>query len=104
MVIQQRDLSGIMAKIRSCDDPINFPKTVIFCPQKRTVCDVYDHLKSAAKSASFINVYHASLSDETKEHVYHSFSCVGSQLRCLISTVAFGMVSKRHFNLFVRCL
>ena len=43
-------------------------------------------------SDTWISVYHASLSDETKEHVYNLFSYVGSELRCVIWTVAFGMV------------
>ena len=56
---------------------------------------MYDQLKSVAKSDTRISVYHASLSDETKEHVY-KFSHVGSELRCVVSTVTFGMVRVRQ--------
>ena len=59
---------------------------------------MYDQLKSVAKSDTWISVYHASLSDETKEHVYNLFSRVGSELRCVISTVAFGMVRVRQIT------
>ena len=70
----------------------SFSKTLVFCKQKRTVCDVYFHLKHAVKSTKFVTMYHASLSSETRYHVSSVFSSVESQLRCLVSTIAFGMV------------
>ncbi len=93
-LFQQRDFSGILAKMKACSDNLtSFPKTLIFCKQKKTVCDVYFHLRHMLKSASLLAVYHASLSAETKEHVSSLFSSTDSQLRCLVSTIAFGMVS-----------
>ena len=89
-----REISLVLAKMKSCCNPLSFPKTIIFCRQKRTVCDVYDHITRSLKCKSLVTVYHASLSAETKEHVYHSFCGERSQLRCLVSTVAFGMVRR----------
>ncbi len=66
-------------------------KTVIFL---QTVCDVLFHLRQAMKSDSFSTMYHASLNDETKEQVFTTFSSSDSQLRCIVSTVAWhGKVS-----------
>ena len=42
-------------------------------------------------------MYHASLSDETKKHVFSMFASSRSSLRCLVSTIAFGMVSLAFF-------
>ena len=44
-------------------------------------------------------MYHASLSEETEEHImYKSFSCAGSELRYVVSTVAFGMVRMKQIR------
>lgn len=95
---EQRDLSGILGKMKICvnDDAVAFPKTLIFCKHKRTVCDVLFHLRRAVKSSEFVTMYHASLSEETKQHVFSVFSSAHSQLRCLVSTIAFGMVGFLH--------
>ena len=50
---------------------------------------MYQYLKISSKSA-YVTMYHASISDETKEHVYTSF--VSGRLCVLVSTIAFGMV------------
>ena len=50
---------------------------------------MYQFLKDAVKPSSYVTMYHASISDETKEAVYADF--VSGNL-CLVSTNALGMV------------
>lgn len=47
-------------------------------------------MKCAAKAPACVTMYHASLSDETKEAIYSKF--VSGNLCCVVSTIAFGMV------------
>lgn len=54
---------------------------------------MYYFLRKAAGSASAVSMYHATLSEETKSHIYHTFSAPDSPIRFLCATVAFGMVS-----------
>ena len=86
----QRDLSGVAASLKACSDPHLYPKTVIFCGRKEVICNVYQYLKVAAKLPYYVTMYHASISDETKEAVYSDF--VSGRVCCLVSTIAFGMV------------
>ena len=88
-------MSGVTASLRSCSDPHQYPKTVIFCKRKETVCAVYEYLKVASKS-SYVTMYHASISDETKDAVYSAF--VSGRLCCLVSTIAFGMVGSSYMG------
>ena len=37
-------------------------------------------------------MYHASLTERSKREIYIRFSSRSSQLRCLVATIAFGMV------------
>ena len=71
-------------------------RRVIFCKRKETVSAVYEYLKVVSKS-SYVTMYHASISDETKEAVYSAF--VSGCLYCLVSTIAFGMVG----SLYMAC-
>ena len=77
------------ASLRTFSDPRTHPKTVIFCKRTELDCNVYQYLKVSLKSA-YVTMYHASKSDETKEHVYASF--VSGCLCVLVSTIAFGVV------------
>ena len=92
-------MSGIAARLQTCSDPHTFPKTVIFCKRKQTVCSVYQYLKVASKASEYVTMYHASLSDETKEAVYSSY--VSGRICCLVSTIAFGMVGWSSMYLFL---
>ena len=42
-------------------------------------------------------MYHASLTKETRQHIYRLYCDPGSQLRRVIATIAFGMVSALMF-------
>ena len=55
---------------------------------------IYQFLRKVAKSRSYVSMFHASLTEETKRAVYDDFTSHSSQLRCLVGTIAFGMVSK----------
>ena len=66
-------MSGVAASLKACSDPHLYPKTVIFCGRKEVICNVYQYLKVAAKLPYYVTMYHASISDETKEAVYSDF-------------------------------
>lgn len=50
---------------------------------------VYHFLQEAALKQCYLGMYHANLTSNTKSIVYQSFR---GTLRCLVVTVAFGMV------------
>ena len=97
----QRDLSGLISKLQTCASPRDIPKTVIFCRRKDMVAVLYKHLRSCSKIPDSVSMFHASLTDETKKSIYSTFTSSSSTLRCLISSIAFGMVSTvsiiKHF-------
>ena len=68
----------------------SLPKTVIFCSKKKTVSSVHRFLHCSDRSS--VTMYHASLTEQTKKAVYDEFSKPASYIRCLVSTLAFGMV------------
>ena len=51
---------------------------------------IYTYLSCYQKDG--IGMYHASLTKETRQHTYRLYRDPGSQLRCIIATIAFGMV------------
>ena len=61
-------------------------------PTKNTACKVYSLLAKAAANREYVNMYHASLTSDTKGKLYSDFKGQ-TQLCCLVATVAFGMVS-----------
>ena len=73
--------------------PEKFPKTLIFCKTKMQCVKVYGMLCSMSAHKGIVSMYHATLSEETKVHLYRHFSAIQSALRCLVCTVAFGIVS-----------
>lgn len=79
-------------KVKGSLDPL--PKMVIYCQTKELSVSLHRLLRINASSA--VAVYHASLTEETKKAVYEEFCHPGSQIRCLIATVAFGLVSFHH--------
>ena len=95
----QRDLAGFASKMSECLAPETFPKTQIFCSTKSLACQILTFFKCNNVQGSFINMYHASLSEETKKAIYELFASPLSPLRCLVSTVAFGMVRQCNIHI-----
>ena len=84
----QKDLGGVCSRL-SVPDPLDFPKTIIFV---QTKVIAFSLLKAATLSVpSRVDMYHASNTERTKAQVRRDFSGQ-TQLRCLVSTIAFGMV------------
>ena len=84
-------MSGLIASLES-GKPENTPKTLIFCQTKEAVVKVYRLLLQSAKSRESVSMFHASLTKGTKQAIHHEFQSPSSALRCLVATVAFGMV------------
>ena len=68
------------------------PKMVVYVQTKDMAWKVYSHLLSESVARGVIDVYHASLTRETRSRVARDFMSTSSSLKCLVSTVAFGMV------------
>ena len=78
----QKDLSGVANVLKM--NPSSLPKTVIFCSKKETASSVYRFLHCSDKSS--VTMYHASTDKEG------CIQWIVSHIRCLVSTLAFGMV------------
>ena len=51
-----------------------FPKTLVFCKTKAQCVKVYMLLSSMSSHRGLVSMYHATLSEETKEFLYRHFS------------------------------
>ena len=60
-------------KLKNCNDPSIFPKMVVFCHQKEKMAKAFQFLQHYAKSKDFVGMYHASLSEQTKNEIYSQF-------------------------------
>lgn len=89
--IYYRDLDGL-SKTLSEDSTDNKPKTIVYTLTKNDACRVFAFLKSAARDKKCIGMYHANLTESTKTSVFNEFSQPSSRMRCLVATIAFGMV------------
>lgn len=87
----QVDLCGV-AKILRTPVAALIPKVILYVQTKDMSWRLYSHLLSEGVSRGTIDIYHASLTPETKSRVYREFRSSSSPLKCLIATVAFGMV------------
>ena len=88
----QRDFGNLANILASTEDLSAIPKMLIFSQTKNDVCTIFSFLRSQAKHKHAVSMYHASQSDETKSFIQTSFRSQQSELRCLSSTIAFGMV------------
>ena len=86
-IFQQRDLHGISSMLKSPNTFI-IPKMLIYVQTKDMAWKVYIHLQRQCVTG----IYHANITQTTKAAVYREFRSSGSPLKCLIATVAFGMV------------
>ena len=88
----QDDLSGIAQSLTS-NDPASIPKTVIFFKTKELLIKAYVYLQNRAYCKHYVGAYHSSLTDGTKHFTSTCFSSTSSEMRCICSTITFGMVS-----------
>ena len=90
--VLQTDLAGIARWLIS-SPPSSVPKTLIFTQTKNIACKIYAWLSEHAATKTRVSMYHASLTHSTKAQIQQHFSSSEGDLRCLVSTVAFGMVN-----------
>ncbi len=88
-------MAGV-AEMLQRTSPSDIPKILLFVQTKNMACKVYTSLISAAFSNSYVGMYHASLTNYTKERIRADFQG-NTKLRCLVATVAFGMVGYTLF-------
>ena len=86
----QTELTGISHWLRTLATA-SVPMTVIFVRAKNVGYKLFSLLTDHALAKSAVGFYHASLTQTTKSHLVSMFQ-KQSDLRCLIATVAFGMV------------
>ena len=91
-MLLQLDFSGIANSLSTRDDPSSIPKTIIFCGTKELTVKAYRYLQGAALFPHYVGAYHADLTQHSKHFVLQQFMSSGSEMRCLCSTIAFGMV------------
>ena len=83
-ILMQNDLRSLASGLKSAKFPQDFPKTLIFCQTK--------DITSKICQKDRIGMYHASLTKETRQHIYRLYRDPGSKLHGVIATVTFGMV------------
>ena len=70
----------------------------MFVQMKAIACKIFSLLKAATLSIpSQVDMYHVSNTESTIAQVCHDFSGQ-TQLRCLVTTIAFGMVRESTFS------
>ena len=84
-------------QMKNYHSPENFPKTLVFCKMKMQCVKIYMMFRKMASHEGLISMYHATLSEETKSFLHHHFIDRQSDLRCLVCTIAFGMVISQKF-------
>lgn len=87
----QSDFDGLVSLLKQAD-PKSVPKTLIFCHTKESAIKVYRLFIQNSPSKEMVSVFHASLTQSTKEIIVHKFRSYESLLRIVIATIAFGMV------------
>lgn len=78
------DFAGIVHMLKT-----RAPKILVYTLTKNVTCKVYDVLSKAIQNKHCVSMYHASLTPATKSHIHMAFQ--SGTLRCLVSTIAFGM-------------
>lgn len=72
--------------------PDSIPKTLVFTQTKNLACKVYRTLHQSAINKDYVGMYHADQTKQTKSLMQQAFSGAHSSMRCLVATIAFGMV------------
>lgn len=86
----QKDLGGLASCLSNSRFPGDIPKTIVFASTKHTVCRIYAMLSEHASKKKFVGMFHASMAASTKAVCVTEFK--SGRTRCLVSTIAFGMV------------
>ena len=84
--------------MKNCHTPADFP---IFCKTKTQCVQVYTMFRKMSSHKDLVSMYHATLSEETKSFLYQQFTSGHSDLRCLVCTIAFGMVSPQNSCMYI---
>ena len=87
----QRDLDGLSYLLKTVS-PNVVPKIIVYVLTKNMACKLYHFFKSSSSNKQSVGIYHASLTQAFKSSIYQEFSSSTSSIRCLVATVAFGMV------------
>ena len=93
---------SLASGLRSAKCPQDFRKTLIFCQTKEMTSKVYTYLSYFQKDR--IAMYRVSLSNETRQHTYMLYRDPSSQLRCIVATIAFGMVRTLRITIIAQLL
>ena len=78
------------SKLHSYKNAEEFAKTI---NTTHVVVKLYNFQSKAASVQGMVSMYHATLTEETKRFLRQQFFLPSSDLRCLVATVAYGMVS-----------
>ena len=95
----QKDLGGLACYLSSAKSPYDIPKMIVFAATKNAVCRCYAMLSKHAVHRKYVGMFHASMAPMTKATRVVDFT--NGTIRCLVSTVAFGMVCTSCPILFV---
>ena len=68
-------------------------KQIFICNTKHVVVKLYNFQSKAASVQGMVSMYLATLTEETNRFLRQQFFLPSSDLRCLVATVAFEMVS-----------
>ena len=85
----QKDLGGLACYLSSAKSSYDIPKTIVFATTN-VVCRCYAMLSKRAVQRKYVGMFHASMAPMTKATRVVDFT--NGTIRCLVSTVAFGMV------------
>ena len=83
-------MDGLARLLRS-PTHTDIPKTIVYVQTKDMAWKVYHYLQQAPLKRCYVGMYHANLTSHTKS-VVQDFGGASSSLRCLVVTMAFGMV------------
>ena len=78
----------------------SIPKTLVFTQTKDSAWKVFHVLQRAAVKNEYVGMYHADQAERTKLFIQRGFSNPHSDMRCLVATVAFGMVGVVLLNFY----
>ena len=85
----QKDLSGLIKNLISTD----VVKSIVYAHTKDLAWRIYHLLQMSVANKACVGLYHANLTRDLKLSIYRIFCNNSSSIKCLVATVAFGMVS-----------